>query len=67
MNQRCFIWHGLVVPFSQDGVPGVTGQAIAENGGIAVYDYDILHPEHFLCIHILSGSINNVWGHFSSY
>jgi FtsP/CotA-like multicopper oxidase with cupredoxin domain len=40
-------WHGLVVPFSQDGVPGVTGQAINENGGIALYDFNILHPGTF--------------------
>ena len=34
-------WHGLVVPFSQDGVPGLTGQALKKGGGVGIYDFDI--------------------------
>ena len=40
-------WHGIVVPFEQDGVPGLTGQAIDKNGGMANYDFDIEHPGTF--------------------
>ena len=40
-------WHGLVVPFSQDGVPGLTGQALKKGGGVGIYDFDIMHPGTF--------------------
>ena len=40
-------WHGLVVPFSQDGVPGLTGKALAKGGGVGIYDFDIMHPGTF--------------------
>jgi FtsP/CotA-like multicopper oxidase with cupredoxin domain len=39
-------WHGLVPPYQQDGVPGVSGPAIQPNGA-ADYDFPLAFPGTF--------------------